>query len=193
MSLSLYKPTAKNTGCGFSFQLGINNKTQESVLYVKAIKQHSWDDGKKQGYFQQNVGNPDKNITIKFNEYEIGNLIYAISTRSEYSTFHSFNEDKTSIKLGPWDKKSKKSAKNPESGEWEEQWVTIKAYSFSFTRNGNQNFSIPLEPGEAVSVNEFLKFCLHRIFEERADKQLAEIRSKASGRDPDPTLTRAPF
>ena len=90
MSLSLYKPNPKNTGCGFSFQLGINNKTQEPVLYVKAIKQHSWDKTKRQGYFQKNVGIADKNITIKFNEFEVGSLIYAISTRGEYSTFHSF-------------------------------------------------------------------------------------------------------
>ena len=179
MSLSLYKPNAKNTGSGFSFQLGINNKTQEKTLYVKSIKQHSWDSEKKQGYFQENVGNPDKNITVKFNEYEIGNLIYAISTRKEYSTFHSFREDKTSIKLGPWDKKAKKSVKNPDSGEWEEQWEPVKAYSLSFTRNGNQNFSIALEPGEAVTVNEFLKFCLQEIFRERAEKQISEIKSKA--------------
>ena len=179
MSLSLYKPNTKNTGAGFSFQLGINNKNQESVLYVKSIKQHSWDVNKKQGYFQENVGKPDKNITVKFNEYEIGNLIYAISTRREYSTFHSFNEDKTSIKLGPWNKKAKKSVKNTDTGEWEETWEEVKAYSLSFTRNGNQNFSISLEPGEAVTVNEFLKFCLSTIFAERSSKQLAEIRSKS--------------
>lgn len=180
MSLSLYKPNPKNTGCGFSFQLGINNKNHESTLYVKSIKQHSWNEAKKQGYFQENIGNPDKNITIKFNEYEIGNLIYAVSTRQEYSTFHSFKEDKTSIKLTPWDKKAKRSLKNKETGEWEEQWVTIKAYSFSLTRNGNQNFSIALEPGEAVAINEFLRFCLQRIYTERTDKQLAEIKSKFS-------------
>ena len=109
MSLSLYKPTPKNTGCGFNFQLGINTKTQESTLYVKSIKQHSWDEQKRQGYFQQNVGDPDKNITLKFNEYEIGHVIYAFDNEQEYSTFHTFNEDKTSIKLSPWEKKVKKS------------------------------------------------------------------------------------
>jgi len=179
MSLSIYKPNSKNTGSGFSFQLGINNKTKEKVLYAKAIKQHSWDSNKKQGYFQENIGKPDKNITIKFNEYEIGSLIYAISTRTEYSTFHSFNEDKTSIKIGPWDKKAKKSVKNVDTGEWEEKWESVKAYSLSFTRNGNQNFSISLEPGEAVAVNEFLKFCLNSIFAERTEKQIAEIKSKS--------------
>ena len=39
MSLSLYKPNPKNTGCGFNLQLGVNKKTEESTLYVKAIKQ----------------------------------------------------------------------------------------------------------------------------------------------------------
>ena len=177
MSLSLYKPNAKNTGTGFSFQLGVNNKTQEPALYVKAIKQHTWDENKKQGYFQQNVGKTDKNITIKFNEYEIGNLIYAISTRQEYTTFHTFNEDKTSIKLGPWDKKAKKSFKNPETGEWEEEWLPVKAYSLSFTRNGNQHFSVGLEPGEAVTINEFLRFCLSKIYDVRTTKQLAQIKA----------------
>lgn len=178
MSLSIYKPNSKNTGSGFSFQLGMNKKTEESALYVKAIKQHSWDNNKKQGYFQENVGKPDKNITVKFNEYEIGNLIYSISTKTEYSTFHSFQEDKTSIKMSTWDKKSKKSVKNDKTGEWEEVWETTKAYSLSFTRNGNENFSIALENGEAVTVNEFLKFCLAKIFEERSAKQMADIKSK---------------
>lgn len=184
MSLSIYKPNSKNTGSGFSFQLGLNPKNNESVLYIKSIKQHSWDSNKKQGYFQENVGNPDKNITVKFNEFEIGNMIYAISTSTEYSTFHSYQEDKTSIKLGPWDKKAKKSIKNPDTGEWEEVWEKVKAYSLSFTRNGNQNFSIGLEAGEAVAVNEFFRFCLQRIYQDRTDKQLAEIRSKSSNKAP---------
>ena len=68
--------------------------------------------------------------------------------------------------------------KNDKTGEWEEVWETTKAYSLSFTRNGNENFSIALENGEAVTVNEFLKFCLAKIFEERSAKQMADIKSK---------------
>ena len=89
-------------------------------------------------------------------------------------------EDKTSIKLSTFNKKSKKSVKNSDTGEWEEVWENIKAYSLSFTRNGNQNFSIAIEKGEAVTLNEFFKFCLSRIFEERTNKQLKEIKSKPS-------------
>jgi len=180
MSLSLYKPNSKNTGCGFNFQVGLNTKTSESTLYVKSIKQHSWDENKKQGYFQQNVGKQEKNITIKFNEYEIANLINALEKRLDYSTFHTFNEDKTSIKLTPWNKKAKKSLKNKETGEWEETWVEVEAFSFSLTRNGNQNFSIGLEPGEGIALREYFKFTLQCIFSDRHHKQLAHITAKKS-------------
>ena len=178
MSLSLYKPNAKNTGSGFSFQLGINNKTQESVLYVKAIKQHSWDENKRQGYFQKNIGNPDKNITIKFNEYEIGNLLYSLGSRNEYTTFHTFNEDKTSIKLSPWERKAKKSVKNEKTGEWEETWITIPSHSLSFNRNGNQVFTISIDPGEGIAISHYLEVSLQRIFTERIEKQIQEIKNK---------------
>ena len=90
MSLSLYKPNAKNAGCGFSFQPGLDAKTRDPSFYIKAIKQHSWDASKKRGYFQGNVGKTDKNIIVKFNEYELGSLIYAFKTRTEYNTFHTF-------------------------------------------------------------------------------------------------------
>jgi len=170
MSLSFYKPNSKNTGCGFSFQVGVDNKSKEPALYVKSIKQHSWDSNKKQGYFSKNSGDPEKNITVKFNEFECGEFISAIKNRREYSTFHSFGEDKTVIKFSPWDKKSKKSQKN-ESGEWEDKWVTVPAFSLSFTRNGNQMFGIGIEPGEAEVINQYLKFFLSKLIEARFNKQ----------------------
>lgn len=178
MSISLYKPNSKNTGCGFSFQAGIDNKTKETTLYIKSIKQHSWDSNKKQGYFAKNAKDPDKNIILKFNEFECGEIISAIRNRREYSTFHSFGEDKTVIKISPWDKKSKKSFKNPDTDSWEEKWVVIPAFSISFTRNGNQMFGIGIEPGEAECISEYLKFILSNIFRQRFEQDSARILSK---------------
>lgn len=156
MSLSIYKPNSKNTGCGFSFQCGKDGKTGNSSLYIKSIQQHSWDDKKKQGYFQKNIGDAEKNITLKFNEYEVGEMIHALSNRSEYSTFHSFGEDKTVIKFVPWDKPVKNSDnKSP-------------CFGVSFTRNGNQSFKISLEPGEIQALIQFFKFILNSIFSERS-------------------------
>ena len=108
MSISIYKPNAKNTGSGFSFQMGVDTKSKEPALFIKSILQHSWDSDKRQGYFKDNLENPDKNITVKFSEFEIGHIMHAMRTRSTYTTFHAYADDKTSIKFMPWQKKSKK-------------------------------------------------------------------------------------
>ena len=175
MSISIYKPNSKNTGSGFSFQMGVDTKSKEPALFIKSILQHTWDSQKKQGYFKDNLDNPEKNITVKFSEFEIGHIMHAMRTRSTYTTFHAYGEDKTSIKFMPWQKKSKKSAKNEKTGEWEDKWVEIDAFSISFVRNGNQNFVIGLEPGETEEVIEYMRFVLHSLFQARFDKQQADF------------------
>ena len=174
MSISFYKPNSKNTGCGFSFQLGVDKKTKEPTLYTKAIKQHSWNTETKTGYFSKNAKDPDKNIIVKFNEFECGAIMGSIRRREEYNTFHSFGEDKTIIKVSPWDKKAKKSYKD-EDGSWKEKWVTVKAYSISFTRNGNQTFGIGIEPGEAEVIMEYLRYSLSELFNFRTKKNAENL------------------
>lgn len=178
MSISIYKPNSKNTGSGFSFQIGIS-KNQEPALFVKSILQSNWDQDKKQGSFRENLDNPEKNITVKFSEYEVGHIIHAMRTRSTYTTYHSYESDRTNIKFMPWDKKSKKSVKN-KNGEWEDAWVEVPAFSLSFVRNGNQNFVIGLEPGETETVIEFLRFYLKNLFTHRFDKQILDIQKAKS-------------
>ena len=89
----------------------------------------------------------------------------------------------------PWQKKSKKSAKNDKTGEWEDKWVEIDAFSVSFVRNGNQNFVIGLEPGETEEVVEYMRFVLHSLFQARFTKQQADFaksRSKKGNDGPAP-------
>ena len=64
MIVQYYKPNSKNTGCAFSFDIGANKKNQEPCVYVRAIKQHSWDASKRTGSFSANAKNPDKSISI---------------------------------------------------------------------------------------------------------------------------------
>lgn len=192
MSLSLYKPNSKNTGCGFSFQAGLDAKTREPSFYIKAIKQHTWDSSKKRGYFQGNVGEGDKNIIVKFNEYELGSFIHAFKTRTEYNTFHTFNDDKTVIKLSPWDKKTKKSVKNEETGQWEDKWLTLPAFSLSLTRNGNQQFGIGIEPGEAQTIVQLIKFSLNNLFNARLNKQIESVREEQKSTTQDDEV-KVPF
>jgi len=174
MSISIYKPNSKNTGSGFSFQIGVG-KNQEPALFIKSILQAHWDDKAKQGSFKDNIDNPDKNITVKFSEYEVGHIIHAMRTRSTYTTYHSYESDRTNIKFMPWDKKAKKSVKGKD-GQWKDEWVPVDAFSVSFVRNGNQNFVIGLEPGETETVMEFLRFFLKNLFSYRFDKQLLDIK-----------------
>jgi len=158
MNLSIYKPNPSGTGCAFSFQIGADGKTGSPSMYMKAIKQHSWDSGKKIGNFSNNKEDPTKNLSLKFNESECGEIISAISNRHEFSTFHSFEENKTSIKFSPWDKKSKNSEQ------------TLPAFGITVTRNGSETFKIPLDPGETITLIELVRYFFVRVFEFRSSQ-----------------------
>jgi len=79
MNLQIYKPNSKNTGCAISFQIS-QKPDQEPQFYVNCIAQHSWDDQKKTGSFAESRNNPSKTIAIKFNEFELGEIINAIQS-----------------------------------------------------------------------------------------------------------------
>lgn len=165
MSLSLYKPNSKNAGCAFNFSIGLDKK-KEPVIYVNAIQQFSWDDNKKTGSFSGNGSNLDKKISLKFTEFEIGGIMSAFKNRYEYSSFHSYEENKTSIKFSPWDKKTKVKQQD------KEVWVTIPAFGINLTRNGNQTFRIPLEPGEVEELSAFFNFYYNCLFSHRREIDL---------------------
>tara|TARA_B100000212_G_scaffold117280_1_gene87549 strand:- start:13295 stop:13834 length:540 start_codon:yes stop_codon:yes gene_type:complete len=146
MNLSLYKPNSKNTGCAFNFSIGQGSKNLPA-LYVSAIQQYNWDDKTKKGSFSENKDDPNKNINVKFNEWEVGSMISAFNNRHEYSAYHTFDENSTTIKLTPWDKSVKSGDKT----------IIMPAFGIVFTRNGNQQFRLPLEAGEVEALKIFLK------------------------------------
>jgi hypothetical protein len=150
MKFSLYKPNPKVTGCAFQFKIG-QGKGDEKTLYVSAIQQSSWNENTKTGSFSDNAKNPEKTLNIKLNENEIGGLLYAIRLYTEFSAFHTFDENKTQISFKPYTKQN-----------------GTKAFSFSVSRNGNQKFGIGIELGEAEALSEFLKFTLIQIYSNRS-------------------------
>jgi hypothetical protein len=83
----------------------------------------------------------------QFNENELGGFIYAIEQYSEFSAFHTYEENKTAISFKPYTKKN---------GQ--------KAFSFSITRNSANKFGIGLEMAEAYSLVQFFKFALNQIY-----------------------------
>jgi alpha-L-fucosidase len=153
MNLSLYKPNSKNSGCAFNFSVGQGSKGLPA-LYASAIQQYSWDEKSKTANFSNNKEDPEKNINVKFNEWEVGAIISCFNNRHEYSTYHTFDENSTTIKFTPWDKSQK----------CKDGQQTVPAFGLIITRNGNQTFKLPLEPGEVETLKSFLKRYLNDLF-----------------------------
>jgi hypothetical protein len=172
MSISIYKPNSKNTGCAFSFRYGVQQKNKEPCLFINAIQQHSWNSETNTGNFSNNSSDPSKNLVIKFNEFECGSILSAMNSRYEYNTFHTYEDNKTTIKFSPWDKTQKISNLNPKTKKFEEKNQTIPAFGVSITRNGSDTFKIPLEPGEIEVVKKLLSNILSRIIDFRIDIQI---------------------
>ena len=145
MNLQIYKPNPKNQGCAISFQIS-QKPNSDPQFYVNCIAQHSWNDQTKTGSFAESRNNPSKTIAIKFNEFELGEMINAFQQKTSYSAFHSSESNKTQIKLAPYEK-------TKGTGEYA---VKYTAFGLSFTRNGADTFKVPLEPGEAVRLIAFI-------------------------------------
>ena len=167
MSIQIYKPNKSNTGFAFSFYMGENKKDGSPSLFINAIAQHSWDSKKNIGSFSGSKEDPNKNISIKFNEFECGSIINAINNRYEWNTYHAYEENKTQIRLSPWDKQVNITKINSKTKEPYQDTVTIPAFGLSLTRNGNQVFKIPLEPGEAECIKVLCSSILYKVCEKR--------------------------
>lgn len=145
MNLSIYKPNSKNLGCAASFQIAQKDGA-EPVFYVNFIAQHSWNDQKKTGSFSESRNDPSKTASLKFNEFELGEIINAFNQKVTYSTYHTNDTNKTSIRFSPFEK-SKGQGENA---------VKYTAFGFSVTRNGSDTFKLPMEPGECVRLVAFI-------------------------------------
>ena len=155
MIVQYYKPNAKNTGCAFSFDIGANNKNKEPCVYVRAVKQYSWDGSKRTGSFSGNAKDAEKSISIKLNEIEVGGFINAITNYKDFSAFHSYEDNKTSISFKPYTKKD-----------------GTEAFSFGVTRNSTNKFGIGVEMSEAYGLSEFCKFFFQELYLYRRENNL---------------------
>jgi hypothetical protein len=174
MSIQIYKPNKNNNGFAFSFYIGENQRDGTPSLFINAIAQHSWDSNKKIGSFSGSKSDPEKNISIKFNEFECGSIISAIRNRYEWNTYHAYEDNKTQIKLSPWDKVITNTKINQKTKETYEEKITLPAFGLVITRNGNQVFKIPLEPGEIECVKILCKTIIGKICSKKIQKSKPE-------------------
>lgn len=133
---------------------------RDNNIYLNAIQQASWDDKNRSGSFQENAKSKDKSISVKLNEFEAGGIIHAIDSMSDWSAYHSFEDNKTQISLKVWEKKDKD--KKP-TGE--------RAFGLSITRNSVDTFKLPVELSEAQVIKQFLTYCLFKKFASNAQKK----------------------
>ena len=148
--IQLYKPNSKTSGCAFAFNMGKTGKNQDPCVYMNAIMQHSWNDKTKNGSFAENAKNPEKTIIVKLNEFELGGIIHAIENNSEYSAFHTYEDNKTTIQFKPYTKNT-----------------GAKAFSLTVTKNSALKFGIGIEVGEAYTIREFFKYVMTKTFDNR--------------------------
>jgi len=157
MSIQLYKPNSKNTGSAFTFSIGVNKNNPLPAFYISAIAQHSWNDEKKIGSFSGNSKNPEKTVNVKINELECGEIMSAFKNRHEYSTFHSFDGNNTSIKFSPWDKDVKVSKYDPSSKSYKDEKEKVPAFGLSISKGKGNTFKIGLDPGEVEIILKLLE------------------------------------
>lgn len=170
MSIQIYKPNKSNSGCGFSFTMGHDKNSKEPVVFISAILQHSWDAKNHRGTFMGSKDDPQKNISVKLNEFECGAIISSIKSRHEWNTFHQTTDTKTTIKFSPWDKESSIKQYDPQSKEYTTKKQIVPAFGLSISRSKGNTFKMPLEPGELECLSNFLNVVLTRIYDYRINK-----------------------
>ncbi len=181
MNIQIYKPNKSNTGFGFSFSAGDDKKSGEPVLFVNGIAQYSWNNGS--GTFQGNSNNPEKTITVKFNEFECGSIINCLEKRYEWSTYHKSGENNTSIKFTPWDKVATTKSYNSQKKEYEESKQTIPAFGMTISKSGGNTFKLSLEPGECECLISFLRYLIQKIYQHRYNKS-NKTKAESAGIEP---------
>jgi len=150
MQYNLYKPNAKSTGCAFSFKIITKDKEgnpSKPTFLIQAIKQASWNSSKRTGSFSANAKDPEKNIYCKINENEVGAIIEAIEKYTDWSAYHTYNDDKTTMSFKPYTK--------PNGAE---------AWSFGVIKNSALKFGIGIEKGEARTLKTLLELYLITLF-----------------------------
>lgn len=146
----IYKPNSYNTGCAFSFKIVETDKEGNKIkptFLIQSIKQATWDAKKKTGSFSANAKDTEKNIYFKLSENEIGGMLNAIENYTEFSAFHSYNDDKTQISFKPYTKKN---------GD--------KAFSFSVVKNSTLKFGMGVELSEARTLKGLFDLFLFKFF-----------------------------
>jgi hypothetical protein len=181
MPLKIFKPNPRNTGSLCTFNFGPAKKggdtKGEIALYANILQQATWDAGKKSGSFAENAKNPEKQVRVKFSEFEAGNFMNAIKRRVEFKGYHSHDGRVGHIQFAF-------SPSKDDKGEF-------RGFLFSVNRDGKEKFVTPITAGEAENLLCFLDFGLKTLYANRFKAQAAYAQNAAASRPTQPPKTAA--
>lgn len=143
LTYTLYKPNSKISGSAMSLRLS----NERDCVFLNMISQATWNDETKKGGFKENRENENKSLAAKLNVDDLGGILDSLKNFREWSSFHTFKENKTQFSMKKWDRTS---MNKPD------------AISFGVTKNGSVKIGTYFEPKEI----ECLKiFCAEAIKE----------------------------
>ena len=181
--INIWKPNPKVTGTACRFWVNRDNAIMGSL-----IKQASWDDRKKKGFFQQNKEDPDKNVIIRFQQKEIADIINVFENNAEFSTYHRSKKQILQIRFTPWlnneeeeetvgnlggnveVSNEKATLKGPVGGIITKSVKKQRGFSLSVNKQDVEdstkkiNFLIGFDMGEGKLLKIFLEECLKKTF-----------------------------
>jgi hypothetical protein len=155
MSIQIYKPNSKVTGCALSLQAS----DRDGKLYVNMIKQASWNPETKKGSFIENRNDPTKKTVLKFSQVEAAQIIDCVERHYQWSGFHDSASKTTGIVFAPNDERSVFSLS---VNQTDKQDSTVKS-----------QFFIPLTYAEVRLIKEYLIHYLHKSFKMKTDSRPA--------------------
>ena len=160
MILQIYKPNKSNTGHAMSINVNRNFKCNrnspkygEPQLFVSVLKQSSWDTATSTGSFEGSRGDETKEVFVKFNEFEVGQIASSLSRGNEISLFHTSGDNKTQISF--------KRNINEYQGK-----KSIRV-AFGITKNSNLKFFMPIDEAEIKTVIACLEEFLSTLYKHR--------------------------
>ena len=179
--ISFYKPNKKNSGAACS----LSWNAKESAVYISMIKQHSWNDAKRNGSFKENFNNPNAKLNFKLSIAEVAEIINTIERRTEFSGYHGSPNQIVKFTFKP--------GFNPDK--------TFRGLSFSVTKESKEDSTdkisilLGFNNGDLIMIREFLKVCLTKHCENSIKENLEKIQSKSNNgssnksyKKPAPTL-----
>ena len=155
--IQFYKANAKVTGTACSFSVNPKDKS----VYASLIKQKSWDANSKTGRFDTE----NKCIT-KLSVMELGAIINAIETKSDWSAYHGTQTRATKMNFSPYSQGDN------------------HGYNFRVTADSKEDSenkatcSMGFRYGEAEALKQYFVFAMHSIFQNSLDEAQANAGNK---------------